>query len=251
MSQALIDNLKKHGFTEYEAKTYVAIVGLGRGTAREVCEISGVPQGRIYTVLNALTDRGFVGVEEGSPTFYLAENPADIFAAIKEEYCTSLDETIEELRHLNYEAKPPSPFWSIHSERGILSREKMLIRNAEHEIVIITKDPGPLRPLLKDLGMARKRVNLTVLAYGRNKCTGLGLRVDEMSSDLFGLFQEMKNMGLKDADWNTELFMLVDGANVLTTGHRSGKMSATVIKMPPICFMMKRLIEMLEPAVRR
>ncbi|WP_067050597.1 TrmB family transcriptional regulator [Methanofollis ethanolicus] len=253
MSQALIDNLKKHGFTEYEAKTYVAIVGLGMGTAREICEISGVPQGRIYTVLNALSDRGFVGVEEGSPTFYLAENPADVFAAIKEGYCTSLDETIEELKHLNYEAKPPSPFWSIHSERGILSREKMLIRYAGHDIIVIIKDTRPLRPLLRELKAAKKQVKLTILSHEREKFTYEGLRVEAMSSDLAGLFEEMAEESgqvMKDANWDTELFMLIDGMTAFTAGYRSGRKSATVIKWPPICFMMKRLIEILEPAVR-
>lgn len=107
MPEELVENLRNYGFTEYEAKAYTAIVGLGRGTAREICEISGVPQGRIYTVLNTLADRAFLEIQEGTPTFYLAENPAEVFAAIKDEYCNSIDEMIEDLRKLNYEAKPP------------------------------------------------------------------------------------------------------------------------------------------------
>jgi sugar-specific transcriptional regulator TrmB len=252
MPQKLVENLKNYGFTEYEAKAYVALVGLGRGTAREICEISGVPQGRIYTVLNELADRGFVFIEEGTPTYYLAENPVEVFAAIKDEYCSSIDEMIGDLRKLNYEAKPPSPFWSIHSEQGILNREKSLIRYAEHDIIIIIKDPLPLRPLLRDLKAAKRQVKLTILSHERERFTYEGLRAEEMSSGLAGLFREMEGLRpvMKDGNWDTELFMIVDGMTAITAGYRSGRKSATVIKMPAACFMIKRLIEMLEPAVR-
>ncbi|ADN35076.1 transcriptional regulator, TrmB [Methanolacinia petrolearia DSM 11571] len=252
MPEELVENLRNYGFTEYEAKAYTAIVGLGRGTAREICEISGVPQGRIYTVLNTLADRAFLEIQEGTPTFYLAENPAEVFAAIKDEYCNSIDEMIEDLRKLNYEAKPPSPFWSIHSEQGIINREKMLIRYAEHDIIIIIKDPAPLRPLLRDLKAAKKQVKLTILSDNIERSTYEALRIEEMSSDLSGLFMEMGRLGpvMKDPGWKTELFMIIDGVTAFTAGYRAGRKSATVIKMPPICFMMKRLIEILEPAAR-
>jgi sugar-specific transcriptional regulator TrmB len=253
MQEKLIENLKNYGFTEYEAKAYAAIVGLGRGTAREVCDISGVPQGRIYTVLNTLAEKGFIFIEEGTPTYYLAENPAEVFSAVKDEYCSSMDEMIEDLRKLNYEAKPPSPFWSIHSEQGIINREKSLIRYAEHDIVIIIKDPRPLHPLLRDLKAAKRQVKLTILSHEREKFTYEGLRVEKMSSGLADLFREMEELGpvMKDGNWDTEFFMIVDGMTAITAGYRSGRKGAMVIKMPPACFMMKRLIEMLEPAVRK
>jgi len=251
MSEKRVENLKKYGLTEYEAKAYVALVGLGRGTARETCEISGVPQGRIYTVLNTLANRGFVSIEVGTPTYYLAENPVDVFVAIKDDYCSSIDGMIEDLRKLHYEAKPPIPFWSIHSEQGIINREKSLIRYAEHDIIIIIKDPQPLRPLIRNLKAAKKQVKLTILSHVREGFTYEGLRVKEMSSDLAGLFREMEELGpvMKDKNWNTELFMIVDGMTAITAGARSGRKGAMVIKMPPACFMMKTLIKMLEPEV--
>lgn len=252
MSQKLIENLKYHGFTEYEAKTYAAIAGLGMGTAREINEISGVPQGRIYTVLNTLAERGFVEIQEGSPTFYLVEDPAEMFTEIKEDYCTKVDEMIDELKHLHYEAKPSLPFWSIHSEKGIWSRQKMLIRNAEREIIIFVKEPQGIRHLLKDLKTANKRLNLTILTFDRTRFSNLGLRIDNMSSELLNLFKEMDECGpgMKDVNWSTESSMLIDGTNALTVGYKSGKKSATVIKMPPVCFMIRKLIIMLEPEIK-
>ncbi|MBP2132502.1 sugar-specific transcriptional regulator TrmB [Methanomicrobium sp. W14] len=252
MLEKLVEDLKNYGFTEYESKAYVALVGLGTATAREVCEISGVPQGRIYTVLNTLSDKGFVSIQEGVPTFYLAENPAGIFTSIKEEYCSSIDEMIKSLKKLNYEAKPQSPFWSIHSEKSIVTREKVMIRYAKHDIIIIIKDPSSLRPLVKDLKAAKKQLDLTILVYEGSEVKCPGLKIENMSSGLSGLFIEMEDefgQVMKDSEWSTELFMLVDGMTAFTSGYRAGRKSATVIKWPPICFMMKRLIKMLEPNV--
>lgn len=252
MSESIAELLKTHGFSEYEAKAYTAVVGLGRGTAREICEISGVPQGRIYTVLHSLADRGFVEVEAGSPAFYLAEDPAELFTALKEEYCESVDVLVEKLKRLHVEAHPPSPIWSIRNERGIRRRLKMLIQDARKDILVIARDPGALQSIADDLKAASKRVNLTVLAIDRAPFAGIGLRVFPMSDAFSNLFREMleKSRGMKDPTWDTELFMIVDGTSAITVGRRAGAKSATVFCMPAVCFMIRRLIELLEPAVR-
>ncbi len=252
MSERIVELLKTHGFSEYEAKAYTAVVGLGRGTAREICEISGVPQGRIYTVLHSLSDRGFVEVEAGSPTFYLAEDPAELFIALKEEYCESIDVLVGELKSLHVEAHLPSPIWSIRNERGIRHRLRMLIRDAGEDIIMIARDSGALQAIADDLRAANRRVNLTVLVPDRAPFAGIGLRVFPMSVALLNLFREMleKKPGMKDPTWATELFMIVDGVSAIVVGRRAGVRSATVFCMPAVCFMIRRLIELLEPAVR-
>ncbi|MCX6668476.1 MAG: TrmB family transcriptional regulator, partial [Methanothrix sp.] len=68
MKDGLVDGLRKLGLTEYEAKTYAALVGLGEATARGVHEKSGVPRTRIYDILRDLEGKGFVEFIHGSPT---------------------------------------------------------------------------------------------------------------------------------------------------------------------------------------
>ena len=65
MQKEVLDSLVMLGFTEYEAKAYAGLVGLGMGTAREVHEISGVPHGRIYSVLKNVAEKGYVTVQKG------------------------------------------------------------------------------------------------------------------------------------------------------------------------------------------
>lgn len=251
MMPEMVESLKTYGFTTYEAKAYVALVGLGMATAREVCEVSTVPQGRIYTVLQSLANRGFVEIQEGSPTFYHAEDPVEAFRLLKEEYCTSVDASVEQLKQLHFEARPASPFWSIHSDTGIRSRLKMLIRNADEDLIVFAQDPQFLRYLHDDLRTAGKRVNLSILVPDKSAFAGVNLRVYEMSEPLAAMFAEMaqRSAKMRRAGWRTDLFMIIDGMDAITVGSQAGRRMATVISMPAVCFMMKRLIEILDPVV--
>lgn len=253
MSHELVENLKHHGFTEYKAKSYVALVGLGMATAREICEVSGVPQGRIYTVLKSLADNGYIEIQEGTPTFYHAQDPVEAFRLLKEDYCRSIDDSVENLKKLHFKAKPPSPFWSIHSEKGIRTRLKLLIRNAKEDLIIFAQDPQVIRQVHNELKTAGKRVNLSILVSDKNAFAGLNLRVYEMSDQLAALFAEMakNNAKMRKEGWKTDLFMIIDGMDVITVGSQSGNRIATIISMPSVCFMIKRLIEILDPVVCR
>jgi len=51
MQEGIVEGLRKLGLTEYEAKAYAALVGMGEASAREVHELSGVPRTRIYDIL--------------------------------------------------------------------------------------------------------------------------------------------------------------------------------------------------------
>jgi sugar-specific transcriptional regulator TrmB len=260
MSDEVIQSLKQYGFTEYEAKAYAALVDLGRGTAREICEISGVPHGRIYTVLKALSDSGFVEVHEGVPTIFQPQDIAEVFGGIKNDYCSSIDRLIDQLTKIQIETKPSSnvwsahSFWSIHSERGIQIRLKTIIRNAKEDIILLSKNSHPIiGSLVDDLKTAKKQVNLTIIAYDTDSFSGLRLKAHPIGEELSGMFEEMaqKSAQMKDPLWNTEIFIIADGMTSIAVGQRLGKRSATVIEMPLVCFMLKRLIELHEPAVRR
>ncbi len=67
---AAIENLVLLGLKEYEAKIYVALVGLGEANVRRIHEVSGVPRPRVYDVLNELAAKGFINIRQGSPLMY-------------------------------------------------------------------------------------------------------------------------------------------------------------------------------------
>ena len=68
MSQDPIDGLVKIGFSEYEAKAYVALLRENPITGYQLAKLSGVPRSMIYEVLSKLVLRGAAMIlrKEGS-----------------------------------------------------------------------------------------------------------------------------------------------------------------------------------------
>lgn len=66
------------GLTEYETTAMEELLSLGRTTAPNLAEATGIPKARIYGVLDSLSDRGFVKVIPGRPKEYQPKAPADL-----------------------------------------------------------------------------------------------------------------------------------------------------------------------------
>ena len=66
------------GLTEYETEALEELLTLGRTTAPNLAEASGIPKARIYGVLDSLADRGFIKVIPGRPKQYQPKSPAEI-----------------------------------------------------------------------------------------------------------------------------------------------------------------------------
>ncbi|MFB6308146.1 MAG: TrmB family transcriptional regulator [Haloarculaceae archaeon] len=66
------------GLTEYEETALTELLRLGRTTAPNLAEATGIPKARIYGVLDALSDRGFIKVVPGRPKHYQPKSPEAI-----------------------------------------------------------------------------------------------------------------------------------------------------------------------------
>jgi len=63
---------------EYETTALRELLTLGRSTAPNLAEATGIPRARIYEVLDELSDRGFIEVIPGRPKEYQAKHPETI-----------------------------------------------------------------------------------------------------------------------------------------------------------------------------
>ena len=76
MSNELINDfkklLKRAKLSSYEIHAYVALLGSSDLTARELSEISKIPTGRIYEILDDLNNKGMVEIKAKRPKIYSA-----------------------------------------------------------------------------------------------------------------------------------------------------------------------------------
>lgn len=95
MTLNLVRTVQELGFTEYEAKAYLALLDESPLSGYKVAQNSGVPQSKVYEVLGGLVRRGAVLVKHGDPVQYAPLAPKELISRRRKEMEASL-ETAEE-----------------------------------------------------------------------------------------------------------------------------------------------------------
>jgi sugar-specific transcriptional regulator TrmB len=92
------DLLEELDLKEYEATALAHLLRTGRTTAPDIAEATGIPKARIYGVLDALADYGFIEVIPGRPKQYQPKAPEAILGRAKEnrrqdfeDYCNEVE----------------------------------------------------------------------------------------------------------------------------------------------------------------
>jgi sugar-specific transcriptional regulator TrmB len=88
---SIVEKLQRVGLTEYEAKAYLALLNTHLSTATQVSEKSGVPRTKIYSVLEALRNKGWVRVYSDVPLLFKTVQPLKVFEKAKEDYAEFLE----------------------------------------------------------------------------------------------------------------------------------------------------------------
>lgn len=101
MTLKIVENLRKLGFTENEAKIYTVLVRLKQARASEIAEKAGVPRPKIYRTLRGMEKKGYVRIIEGEPTLFCCVEPEQLIYRIKTDFMLSLNETASELNALS------------------------------------------------------------------------------------------------------------------------------------------------------
>ena len=131
-----IDKLVEIGFSEYEAKAYLALLKESPATGYQLSKTSAVPRSMIYEVLGKLTARGAaMTLRKGDSTQY-APIPADEFLdqllEEQEELIVSLK---GDLAHLT-SAPDLEYVWNIEGEENILAKAEEMIDQAKSRIYL-------------------------------------------------------------------------------------------------------------------
>lgn len=167
-------SLQRLGFTEYEARAYVALSGAYPATAYEVAKVSGLPRANAYSVLRTLQAKGAIQPVGETPRRYAPVEPEEFFgryARHTEALCRSLAKQVKTQSHPNEDAF----VWHYSGEADVTQKIVALIRGARSSVWIKAPD-HLIRPYLGALKQAvRRGVQVILVAFGEDYAT---LRVD-------------------------------------------------------------------------
>jgi len=157
-----VDKLVGLGFSEYEAKAYVALLRESPATGYQLSKTSGVPRSMIYEVLGKLTARGAaMTLHKGDSTLY-APVPADEFLdqlqREHEELTSALKDdlaTLASSADLEY-------VWNIEGHENIIAKAIEMIGQARSRIylALVPETCEELQPALENAVERGVRVRL-------------------------------------------------------------------------------------------
>ncbi len=161
----LQSDLQSLGFSEHEARAYLALYKSQPATAYEVAKFAGLPKANAYSVLESLSNKEAAQPISEGPVRYIAVAPNILFERIANattRRCAKLIEAIP--------AAAPSGdrgyVWSVTGEDATRAKIESMIDGATSHIWLKTSDAS-LEPHREALGRAADRgVAVIIILFG-------------------------------------------------------------------------------------
>lgn len=140
--QQAVELLQQLGLKEYEAKCFVALTRIPKGTAKEISDISEVPRTRVYDAIRVLETQGLVEVQHSNPQQFRAVSVAEAAATLRQEYESRTETLVETMRDIepveaDGDEEVTHEVWSLTGTESIQTRTQQLIENAKNEVLFI------------------------------------------------------------------------------------------------------------------
>lgn len=135
----VIDALTELGFSQYEARTYVGLVGSEPVTGYAIAKETGVPQPKVYETLGRLVDRGAVLQVSGSPAKFIAVSPARVLAEVESTMrrrISTVELEISRMRQSSDHVAPLRPYQEGTSWTAVCDAGIEFVTNASSKIYL-------------------------------------------------------------------------------------------------------------------
>ena len=158
----LIETLEDAGLSPYQADAFVTLLELGSASATDLASASSVPDARIYDVLRALEDKGYIETYEQDSLHARAHDPATVLADLRARatrFETAADEIHERWSRPDIEEYNVSIVKRLET---VTTRAAELITEATNQVQLGVT-PTQFRDLADTLAAAHDRgVNIKV-----------------------------------------------------------------------------------------
>lgn len=164
----LISDLGALGFTEYEAKVYLALLANYPATGYQLSKQAGIPRSMVYEALGRLDARGAVlKTEEPKATLYRPMPPRALLDHVADQHRRRIEALRPGLEQL-YTARTEGYLWTFESGERALSYARDMIAGARSELMLVLTDPNldALRGAIQDA--AAHGVRIGALLTGTN-----------------------------------------------------------------------------------
>lgn len=155
--------LQQLGFSEYEARAYLALLRRSPLNGYELAKSAGLPRANVYAVLQKLEERRAVLRQETpAGVRYAPVDPRELTGQMAQQFQRAVEAAQHELGDL-YAPPEPGYIWNIQGYAALLDHARALINAAQAQLTLAVW-PAEARGLAEVLALAERRgVAITTL----------------------------------------------------------------------------------------
>lgn len=176
--------LTSMGLNDYQSSALANLLYLGETKATDLSRVSGVPNARIYGVLEELAQKGLVIIRPGRPLLYAPMSPTEISQALAADARDEIQKRVAAIESVKgqfegaadavymkgSQAKVRTPLFRVVGVGDVSIEEtRKLYREAKTEILILTRAMEYYPQVAEDLEAAvRRGVKVRILLRSRS-----------------------------------------------------------------------------------
>lgn len=127
--------LEKLGLSDYEARSYVALVVKNHATADELSDVSMLPRTSVYKALRSLEEKNYVTATVGRPTTYHPVPVEEVRARTLKELNEMFDK-LASIKGMLSEKGTPQLVFTIIDKKRVMAKIGDMIESAKRTIMI-------------------------------------------------------------------------------------------------------------------
>ena len=166
----ILIQLQHLNFSQYESRAYLALLKQSKVTGYELAKISGIPDSKIYAVLNKLLDKDAILALDSEPVRYAPLPPDDIIARMKGDYLQTFNSLQKSLNAIYQNDRPTDQYiWNLRGWEEIIRRVIEFIEQSQRSLYLSVWDEE-VNEIKESLYRAHDRgVNMFIVHYGKTR----------------------------------------------------------------------------------
>lgn len=187
----LVASLQDLGFSSYEARCYVGLVGQESQTGYAVSKRTGVPQPKVYEALRKLVARGAALQVDVDPVLFAAVPPEQLLDGLAAHFQARHRGAREAAERLTVDATvaPAVAVYALNSASATVAAGRAAIAGAERRIYV-SASPEEMATLMPAMGERRDAgVDIVLIDFARKPVQADGMRVFRHASTENSLYR--------------------------------------------------------------
>ena len=172
------------GFSQYEARCYVGLLGPGPQTGYAVSKTTGVPQPKVYEALRKLVARGAAAQLPGEPVRFAAVPPVELLDMLAASFDERVGAARDASRLLDVASIPArqEPVAALSGLEDVTAQAARALSGASRRVYLsaTNREIGALRDPIRDA--AKRGIDIVVLCFGKMPFRVEGVRLFSHSS---------------------------------------------------------------------